>query len=155
MKLIDKLLDGILFVVLAVMTLTVGANVFCRFLLSFSLYWGDELAQILLVWLTFVGGAVASREYAHYAFDYLLNNLSGNVKMIFSLISYLMTIAGIAVLFYYSLIVTIEMANWTMPALGVSRSLVYGACPFGCFFMLIYHGRDLVKYITGIKTEKA
>jgi tripartite ATP-independent transporter DctM subunit len=55
---IDRLLDTSLWMILAAMAVIVSANVFCRFLLGFSIYWGDEVAQVLLVWLTFLGAAV-------------------------------------------------------------------------------------------------
>jgi TRAP-type C4-dicarboxylate transport system permease small subunit len=146
MKTIDFILDSLLFIILAVMSLVVGANVFCRFVLGFSIYWGDELAQVLLVWLTFLGAAVATREYAHYAFNYLLSNLKGRWQIFFTIFSKLITISGMLILLYYSTQVSFFMANWTMPALGISRTLVYGACPLGTLFMLVYATRDLWQY---------
>jgi len=146
MKVVNYTLDALLFIILAVMSVTVGANVFCRFILNFSIYWGDELAQVLLVWLTFLGAAVATREYAHYAFDYLLKNLTGHTKITFTIFSKTLTLAGILTLLYYSALVTWQIANWTMPALGISRALVYGSCPVGCLFMTIYAGKDLWIY---------
>ena len=72
---LDAVLDGLLFVVLAAMTTIVSLNVFCRFVLKFSLSWADETAMILMVWLTFLGAAVAMRDRMHYAFDYLVRSL--------------------------------------------------------------------------------
>ena len=68
-RILDRTLETLLFVTLASMTAVVAANVFCRFILNFSLSWGDELAQVLMVWMTFLGAAVGMRDKAHYAFD--------------------------------------------------------------------------------------
>lgn len=68
-KILDRVLETMLFITLAGMSAVVASNVFCRFVLSFSFSWGDETAQILMVWLTFLGAAVATRDKSHFAFD--------------------------------------------------------------------------------------
>lgn len=82
-KVIDKTLDISLIIILAAMTGIVAANVFCRFILGFSIYWGDELAQTLMVWLTFLGAAVAIRDGSHYTFSYLANKLKGRALRVY------------------------------------------------------------------------
>lgn len=52
---LDVTLDALLFAALAAMAGIVFVNVFCRFVLKFSLSWADEMAQVLMVWLTFLG----------------------------------------------------------------------------------------------------
>jgi C4-dicarboxylate transporter DctM subunit len=44
---------------------SVGAGVFCRYVLHRPLAGADEVATLGLVWLTFLGGAVAQRRQAH------------------------------------------------------------------------------------------
>lgn len=146
---LNKLLDTLLFLTLAAMAVIVAANVFCRFILHFSLSWGDELAQILMVWLTFLGAAVGVREKSHYAFDYLVHNLPNKVKTLFTVLSELIAITAISGLLWWSTEVTIGIRNWIMPATEINRAFVYGACPVGCFFMLVYALRNLVTEIHG------
>ena len=149
MKIIDKILDTLLFVILAVMASVMATNVFCRFFLDFSLYWGDELTQVLMVWLTFLGAAVAVREHAHYRFDYLSRRLRGRVRRLYLLFSKLIVLAAIILLLYWSTLTTIGIRDWIMPAMEYSRAWVYGACPVGCLFMLVYSARDLISFIKG------
>ncbi|MCE5249440.1 TRAP transporter small permease [bacterium] len=139
---LDRLLDTTVCMVLAVMTIVVAVNVFCRFVLSFSLSWGDETAQILLVWMTFLGAAIAMRNDSHYAFDYLVRSLPSKAGMVFTVVNRLIVIAMTALLIYWSGDVTIQISRWVMPATGISRSLVYGACPVGGLFMLLYALRN-------------
>ncbi len=146
-QLLDRTLDYLLFVVLAVMSLTMAANVFCRFILNFSIYWADELVQVLMVWLTFLGAAVAVRENAHYVFDYLSRRLKGKALLILMLFSKAIGLTAIILLLIYSGKVTLGIRSWIMPALEVSRAIVYGACPAGCAFMLIYGIRDFLQTI--------
>ena len=130
------------------MVAVVSTNVFCRFILKFSLSWGDELAQVLMVWMTFLGAAVGMRDKAHYAFDYLVNSLPDSSKKFFVLLSELIAIAMSLGLLYWSAKVTILIRHWVMPAMDISRSLVYGACPVGTFFLLIYAVRNFFNTLT-------
>lgn len=135
---IDTLLDSLLWIILAAMAVVVSANVFCRFVLGFSLYWGDEVAQILLVWLTFLGAAVAVREDQHYYLGYLSRKLHGAGLRRLTQLRTVVTIVAVCVLLYYSAVVSYRVREWIMPATEISRSLVYGACPVGCVLMLYY-----------------
>ncbi len=148
MKIIDKTLDVLLFLILATMAFTMAANVFCRSILKFSLYWGDELTQVLMVWLTFLGAAVAMREHAHYRFDYLSQRLRGRAKRIYQFTTKIIVLVAIVLLLYWSTLTVVGIRSWIMPAMEYSRAWVYGACPVGCVFMLIYGVRDFVWFLS-------
>lgn len=144
-KVIDKTLDISLIIILGAMAGIVAANVFCRFVLGFSIYWGDELAQTLMVWLTFLGAAVAIRDGTHYTFSYLVHKLNGPTLRIYILTRNLLVIASILILGYYSFQITRGIATWILPALEISRAWVYVSAPLGCLFMLYYSVNRLLK----------
>lgn len=146
-RILDRLLDLSLSAVLAAMAAIVSANVFCRFVLNFSLYWGDEAAQALLVWLTFLGAAVAVRDHSHYSFDYLARSSTGTRALVVGVLSRTITILALLGLLYWSLQVAWGIRPWIMPAMEVSRVWVYAAGPVGCAFMLLYAVRDLVELV--------
>src|SRR5680860_622406 len=126
---IDKFLNGMLVVILAAMSLIVAGNVFFRFILNSSLSWADELAQILLVWLTFIGAALAVKERTHYVLNYLTDKLKGNAQRAVWILQQALTLLSIIILLYFSAIVTWEIRFWVMPATEISRAFVYAACP--------------------------
>lgn len=146
-RILDRLLDWLLVVVLASMGAVVAANVFCRFVLSFSIYWGDEAAQALLVWLTFLGAAAAVRDRAHYSFDYLARTTSGRSQLALGVLSRVITIAALVAFLYWSLQVAWGIRPWIMPAMEISRFWVYAAGPVGSVFMLLYAVRDLARVL--------
>lgn len=147
MKYFDKTIDFSLFVILAAMVTTMACNVFCRFVLKFSIYWADELAQSLLVWLTFLGAAVAIRESSHYAFDTIQSILKGSAQKAYIISGNVIVIAMVVAMLYWSSIVTVGIRTWIMPAMEISRALIYAACPVGCIFMLIYSTQNLIKIV--------
>src|SRR5687768_18351089 len=113
-RILDRLLDLALFLVLSSMVVIVSANVFCRFLLNFSLYWGDEAAQALLVWLTFLGSAVAVRERAHPSFDYLARVSPPRMQLAVGVTSRVIMILAPAGLLHWTAIVAWRFEAWTM-----------------------------------------
>lgn len=135
---IDKTLDCLLILNLGLMTLVIAANVFFRFVLNQSIPWADELAMILLVWLTFLGAAVAVRERTHYVFAYLIHKLRGRTLKVYILSRNLTMIFAILILGFYSTQITAGITDWIMPALEISRAYVYAAAPAGSLFMLYY-----------------
>jgi TRAP-type C4-dicarboxylate transport system permease small subunit len=57
------------------MALIVATQVFFRYVLNQSLFWSEELARFLLVWLTFLGATVAYRRKAHPGIDVLYSRM--------------------------------------------------------------------------------
>jgi TRAP-type C4-dicarboxylate transport system permease small subunit len=57
------------FLLLAVMTALVFADVFCRYLLHFSIAWADEICLIFLVWYVFIALAIGVRRKVHTSID--------------------------------------------------------------------------------------
>lgn len=57
------------------MALMVAAQVFSRYGLNYSLFWSEELARFLLVWITFLGATVAYYYKAHPGVDALYRHL--------------------------------------------------------------------------------
>ena len=153
-RIVDRTLDLALFAVLAAMGAIVAANVFCRFVLNFSLYWGDEAAQALLVWLTFLGAAVAVRDRAHYSFDYLARRSTGVRALIVGVTSRVITILALVGLLYWSARVAWGIRPWIMPAMEISRVWVYAAGPVGCALMLLYAARDLARVLRAGRVEE-
>lgn len=154
-RIVDRTLDLALFAVLAAMGAIVAANVLCRFVLNFSLYWGDEAAQALLVWLTFLGAAVAVRDRAHYSFDYLARNTRGAVQLAVEILSRVITIGALLGFLVWSLEVAWGIRPWIMPAMEISRVWVYAAGPVGCVFMLLYAVRDLGMVVRSRREENS
>ncbi len=55
LKKIDKNLERwVMFLLLAGMTLVLGIQIFCRFVLNNSLTWSEELARFMFIWSTFL-----------------------------------------------------------------------------------------------------
>ena len=146
-RILDRILETLLGLALGVMCTVVALNVFFRFVMDDALSWADELAMVLLVWMTFLGAAVAMRDKTHYLFSNFVRSLSGKSQRYARIVGSLLTLAMVLALLFWSTKVTYGIRDWVMPALGISRAFFYGACPVGTFCLLLYAVRDFVQLL--------
>ncbi len=69
---LDRLLRGLLALLLGVLTICVFLQVLVRFVFKYPLPWTEEVARIAFVYSIFVGATVAVREKAHINVDFAL-----------------------------------------------------------------------------------
>ncbi len=59
---LEGVVKWFIIIFLCMMTTVIVAQVFCRYLLGFSLSWSEEFARFLLVWLSFIGSGLALKK---------------------------------------------------------------------------------------------
>lgn len=141
---LDRILEGLLFVVLFSMVIIVASNVFGRFILGSSISWGEEVAKILLTYLTFFGAAYAMKDNSHYTFDFLIQKIPQRLLPYFLAFRWLVIILISSLLLYWSVEVTLGITDWIMPSTGINRAFVYGVTPVSMFFILLYAIRNFI-----------
>ena len=73
--------DALLLVILIGMILLAGAQIFLRNLFDASLFWGDEMLRLMVLWLTIAGGLAASRMDKHISIEVLHRFLSAKAQI--------------------------------------------------------------------------
>jgi len=63
--------SGVLVVLLSAMILIAAYQVVARNFLDSGILWGDSLVRVLVLWVTFVGATIASRNDDHIRIDLL------------------------------------------------------------------------------------
>lgn len=63
--------DGLLLIILIGMILLAGTQIFLRNFFDTSLFWGDEMLRLMVLWLTVAGGLAASRIDKHISIKVL------------------------------------------------------------------------------------
>lgn len=139
-RVLDKILEVLVMVVVAVLVLDVLWQVFTRFILKDPSSWTEELATFLLIWVALLGAAVALGRGAHLGIDYFVGKLPEKTRIKTEIFVFLCIAA-------FSLLVMvvggIDLVRTTMsleqisPALGLNMGYVYLAVPIsGCFLVL-------------------
>ena len=90
--------DALLLIILIGMILLAGIQIFLRNFLDTSLFWGDEMLRMMVLWLTIAGGLAASRMDKHISIAVLDRFLPVTAQRITKVIIDLFT-AGICALF--------------------------------------------------------
>ena len=73
--------DTILLLILISMILLAGAQIFLRNFFDYSLFWGDEMLRLMVLWLTVAGGLAASRMDKHISIEVLDRFLPASLQI--------------------------------------------------------------------------
>lgn len=90
--------DTVLMLILIGMILLAGAQIFLRNFFDYSLFWGDEVLRLMVLWLTVAGGLAASRMNKHISIEVLDRFLPARLQVITKVVIDLFT-AGVCGLF--------------------------------------------------------
>ncbi len=119
------------------MSSTVILQVFFRYILNDSLFWSEELARFLLVWLTFVGATVAYHRNMHPGVDAIFKRLDRSRRRKLRRVVDLLCLLFFTILVWYGTHFAYFIRAQTTPALGLPKWLVFSIIPIsGILFSL-------------------
>lgn len=93
----EKFLEAVVVLLMAALAIEVTVGVIFR-TSGYSLVWYDEIASILLAWLTFYGSALAAVKRAHIGCPEVIAMLSPRAKLVFRIIAEVLVIAFFALI---------------------------------------------------------
>ncbi len=88
LKIPVKLLEWVVIAMMAALCLDVLWGVFSRFILKNQSSWTEELATVLLIWVSLLGAALAFAEKAHLGVDYLVGKMVIGSRRLMAFVSY-------------------------------------------------------------------
>jgi TRAP-type C4-dicarboxylate transport system permease small subunit len=159
MEIIDKVLyryfarvvDIFAIYLLSILVIVVFVNVCSRYALNLSLAWSEELAKILLVWVTFIGAAAASRRGRHLKIEDVLKRMEEQRQR--KMYIYINVIVSLFLVFmiWKGFSFSIAMKDTVTDALRISNMILYAALPVGAILMLPYSIRNIIYYCSDNK----
>jgi TRAP-type transport system small permease protein len=96
----QRALEWLVIALMAAMALEVTAGVIFR-TVGYSLVWYDEVASILLAWLTFYGSALASTKRAHIGCPEVMALMPPTVRLGFRVLAEVLTIGFFIAMGWY------------------------------------------------------
>jgi TRAP-type C4-dicarboxylate transport system permease small subunit len=119
------------------MTGIVILQVFYRYALNHSLFWSEELARYLLVWLTFLGATVAYRRHMHPSVDIFFKRLARPARRRLKMLVHLLSLLFFFILIWYGTTFSYFVRLQTTPALALPKWLIFAIIPLsGIIFTL-------------------
>jgi TRAP-type C4-dicarboxylate transport system permease small subunit len=157
MKAFERILDGITAVVKVVMiALTcviffiTTITVFTRYILNFVPSWSEEVPRYLLVWITYLGAALAVNYKEHISLDIFFNLMPVRGRQIGHLIlNLLVGIVGL-IMFVYGMGLLQQFGDDLMESIPVKNFWLYIAMPISGGLIILYVIRQTWKGILGL-----
>lgn len=156
-EIVKKLCYHIISILLILMTLLLFFAVLSRYIFSYSFSWIDAFSRYSMVYISFIGGAIALHEGSHIGINYFLNLLSCNIRKIIKKIHFLLIIF-VGIIMYTSTTGLISKGyNTAIPALlplVISRGHIYHIFPITAFLYILFTS-DLLLYEKKEKKSKS
>jgi len=146
---LTHLLSWMLIIAMATLVLDVIWGVVTR-AVGDQVSWSEELATILLVWVSLLGGALAFQTKAHLGVDYFVGKFDPEVAKRMAIMT-----LGLVLFFAVAVFLVgggqkvykrILFSQFT-PVLGLPKSLVYSILPLSGFFMVLFTIDNLLKVL--------
>ena len=126
------------------MTLIVAVQVFSRYVLNHSIFWSEELARYLLVWMTFLGAGVAYYRKAHPGIDILQKRLPPKSQKISLLLVHIAALALFGVMTIYGLKFAYFVRLQISPALQLPKWTIFSIIPISGI-ILTFHAASFLQ----------
>ena len=115
-----------------------------------SLVWYDEVASILLAWLTYYGAALAALHRAHIGVPTLVDRLSGRLRTTVVLLAEGCVLAFFAVLAFAGVRVLTVLGGTSLVSLPwVPMSIAQSAIPIGALLFIAAQLLSLPEVLSG------
>lgn len=125
------------------MALLVAVQVFFRYALNHSIFWSEELARFLLVWLTFLGASVVYRRGAHASVDFLWLRMGPGGRRAMNILVHVLSLCFFAVMIVYGWRFSYFVRLQVSPALYLPKWIPYAIIPLSGAILAV-HALDLL-----------
>jgi TRAP-type C4-dicarboxylate transport system permease small subunit len=116
-----------------------------------SLIWYDELASVLLAWLTFYGSALASVRRAHIGCPELVERAPWPLRRAVSIVAQVLVIAFFAVLGVTGVWIMPILAGDTLVSVPVPMNLVQSVIPVSALLIIVAEATYLVDLVVAAR----
>ncbi len=146
------LVDWTVILIGAAIIALVFANVVLH-LFKKDLAWVQELCEMLMVWVTFMGAAAAAQRGAHMSINEFLDKLAPGNRRLADAAILLFCAVVLGYLLYYGWRITAGSWGNTLTTLEWPMAWQYMPLPISAAFMLLFVGWDLIQTLRGVPRE--
>jgi TRAP-type C4-dicarboxylate transport system permease small subunit len=150
---LGKVVDGTVMCIGGALATLIFINVVLH-AMGKDLAWLTELGELLMVWVTFLGGAAAAQRGAHMSINEFLDKLSVPARRRADAAVQAFTLLVLAVVLYYG--IGIVRGSWStqLTTLEWPMAWQYMPLPLGMALMAIFVGWDLFLILRGVPREQ-
>ncbi|HSF55239.1 MAG TPA: TRAP transporter small permease [Algoriphagus sp.] len=154
---LDKLIAGMLVVLMALMVLNVTWQVTSRYVFKDPSSFTDELSRYMLIWVGMLGAAFVAGKNEHLAIDIILNSLKERVQkktLIFISCCILVFALTIMILGGSNLVYITFILGQKSATLQIPLAYVYGIIPFSGILVAYYQIFNIFQLSHSLKSAQ-
>lgn len=125
------------------------SQVVARYLFNFSIFWSEELARFIFIYLVLIGACIMARGREHIRITYFVSLLPQSVQQRIKLVVDFLVMFFLVILFVTSLVKVKTSFNTVSQALEIPWAYIYLACTLSAAIMLTDRISPYVKKIIG------
>jgi TRAP-type C4-dicarboxylate transport system permease small subunit len=136
--------------VIGFLVLDVLWGVYTRFVWKNQSPWTEELATMLLIWVSLLGAAIGFIRNSHLGVDYFVSKMNPKNQVIEETIVYLLIafFASFAMIYGGTRLVVFTLKlGQVSPALQLKMGYVYLAVPISGLFILVFSIETMIKNV--------
>ncbi len=137
-RLLSRLIESLVVLIAGIIVAIVTAEVTLRYLFSHSMIFTEELSRYLMVWIVFLGSALAIRDGSHIHIQILVKRLSPRIQQIVKLAAYALIIAFLVFITVEGLKILPRQLQQMCITIDISLFYFYLAIPVGSILMIIF-----------------
>ncbi len=124
---------------LLAMVIITAVQVFCRYVLDFSIRWSEEVPLILMVWFGFIAMAIGVKKRLHISIEVLYTMFPVKMqKVVNKVVDFLVMSFGMVMIYY----------GFTLSKLTMSSTMAATKMPTGYLYGIIFIAGILITYDT-------
>ncbi|OLS33583.1 TRAP transporter small permease [Bacillus sp. MRMR6] len=133
-----NLIEWLVSIFLITIVLVNFFNVIGRYLFHKPIFWSDQISTLLLVWIVFLGSALATASKSHMVIDFFFNKFSVTWQKVLLVIGGILVNLALLYITIYSANVTWILKDQELASLPFSRAWSFAPIPIGCALMIYY-----------------
>ncbi len=149
-RFLSRVVEGLIIlgasVILSIVTIEVGL----RYIFGHSLFFTEELSRYLMVWIVFLGSAIAIRDGSHIKINVFVIRLNNKMRQLVQMVAYALTLTFLVIITIEGIRILPRQLYQMCITIDISLFYFYLAIPTGSILMIIF----LLPYIKKTFSDK-
>lgn len=135
---LSRTVEILIFLCATVIVTIVTAEVILRYGFNHSLIFTEELSRYLMVWIVFLGSALAIRDGSHININFMVKRFDWRVRKWVHAAAYLLTLVFLLIVTVEGLRILPQQLYQMCITFDLSVFYFYLAIPVGCILMILF-----------------
>lgn len=140
---------------LLLIVLTNFLGVIMRYIFNSPFIWLEEISTGLFAWFVFWGASACVRNRRHVSVEIIVDKLPTKVKMVVSVLTYLLIVVTHGYLFYWGMKLTMQAMTRKTSALRIPYAWIDYVLPVSMALMLVFYTVNFVQDMKAFRNAES